>query len=751
MWSTIKREADGSGESFVKRNLIVANRLPVTVTRGEDGTFSCRESAGGLAIGLGSIYRSYNGAWIGWPGLLLEEGSQRDVVQIMDQLRDRHCYPLFLSRDEFEGYYYGFSNKTIWPLFHYFPHYSIFDTRFWDAYVRVNRRFADAVAACAGGDDTIWVHDYHLMLLPGMLRERLPNATIGFFLHIPFPSYEIFRMLYCRREILEGILGADLVGFHTFEYVSHFLRSVARILGKSHENAIISMPDRPVRVDAFPMGIDYERFHGAARSPEVRDEVDRIRSEFGGKKLILSFDRLDYTKGVPQRLEMFYWFLDQYPQYRGEVTLIVVAVPSRTGIGQYQQLKSRVDRLVGRINGRFGTLDWTPVRYMYQFLPFTTLVALYCLADVAVVTPLRDGMNLMAKEYVACRQGGDGALILSEFAGAAGELSEAVIINPHDMGHFMDALDQCLTMDSGEKAARNRSMQERLERYTVDRWGQDFLERLEETKDLRETLSTRFLSREITDALLSDFRNATHRLLLLDYDGTLVPIAASPAQAQPDPDLLELLETFAEDERTTLVLISGRRFQTLEEWFGSLRIGLIADHGAWIREPDGDWEVQITVRDGWKERIREILELYVDRTPGSFIEEKDFSLTWHYRRCDPALAEARANELRTEVGLLLEGGVFEILEGDRVLEVRASGVDKGVAARRFVTAREWDFVMAVGDDRTDEHLFEILPEEMYSIKVGMAPSWARYRVRSSSDVRQLMKRCMEVLEEPEND
>lgn len=735
----------------MKRNLVVANRLPVTVTRNEDGSLSYQESAGGLAIGLGSIYRSYNGAWIGWPGILLEEGAQGEISGIMDHLRDQHCYPLFLSKKEFEGYYYGFSNKTIWPLFHYFPHYSIFDTRFWDAYVRVNRRFADAVAACAGEDDTIWVHDYHLMLLPGMLRERLPDASIGFFLHIPFPSYEIIRMLYCRRELLEGILGADLVGFHTFEYVNHFLRSVARILGKSHENAIISMPDRPVRVDAFPMGIDYERFHTAARSPEVQAEADRIRDDFGEEKLILSSDRLDYTKGVPKRLEMFYWFLDQYPEYQGEVTLIVVAVPSRTGIGHYKQLKNRVDRLVGRINGRFGTLDWTPVRYMYQFLPFTTLVALYCLADVAMVTPLRDGMNLMAKEYVACRQGGDGVLILSEFAGAAGELSEAVIINPHDMGHFMDALDQCLTMDPGEMAERNRSMQERLERYTVDRWAQDFLDRLEETKVLRETLSTRFLSESLIKQFLSDFRNATHRLLLLDYDGTLVPFAASPDRARPDGDLLEMLESFAGDPRTTLVLISGRRHQTLEEWFGSMNIGLVADHGAWIREPEGDWEVQITVRHEWKERIREILELFVDRTPGSFIEEKDFSLSWHYRQCDPALADVRANELRTEVAPLLEGEIFEILEGDRVLEIRASGVDKGIAARRFVPGREWDFVMAVGDDRTDEHLFEVLPEEMYTIKVGMAPSWARYRVRSTADVRRLLQRCRELLEEPEND
>ncbi|MDT8358366.1 MAG: bifunctional alpha,alpha-trehalose-phosphate synthase (UDP-forming)/trehalose-phosphatase [Methanomicrobiaceae archaeon] len=436
----------------LQRNLIVSNRLPVTVEIGEDGDYSYQRSIGGLAIGLGSIYQSYQGAWIGWPGILMEGETGEQARAIEDRLREEHCYPIFLSRKEFEGYYNGFSNRTIWPLFHYFTHYTVFDPRFWEDYVRVNRKFADRVAEFAAEEDTIWIHDYHLMLLPGMLRERLPDASIGFFLHIPFPSYEIFRLLFCRREILEGLLGADLVGFHTFEYVNHFLKSVARILGRDHENTVIKLHDRPVRVDAFPMGIDYERFRTAVHSPEVESERERIRSDTGRGRVILSFDRMDYTKGIPQRLEMFYWFLKEHPEYRGETTLIVVAVPSRTGISHYRQLKRRVDRLVGQINGEFGTLEWTPVRYMNQFLPFSTLVALYSMADVALVTPLRDGMNLMAKEYLACKEGGNGALILSEFAGAAGELSEAVIVNPHDTGRYMAGLEQALSMSQLEIA-----------------------------------------------------------------------------------------------------------------------------------------------------------------------------------------------------------------------------------------------------------------------------------------------------------
>ncbi|MHC1627005.1 MAG: bifunctional alpha,alpha-trehalose-phosphate synthase (UDP-forming)/trehalose-phosphatase [Methanoculleaceae archaeon] len=732
------------------RTLIVSNRLPVTVTREEDGSLSYQQSAGGLAIGLGSIYRSYRGVWIGWPGISRDGLSEDEVAEISDHLGVEDCHPLFLNREEFEGYYNGFSNKTIWPLFHYFPHHSIFDPRFFNDYLRVNRKFADTVVACAEEDDIIWVHDYHLMLLPGMLRERLPDARIGFFLHIPFPSYEIFRLLYCRRELLEGILGADLVGFHTFEYARYFLNSVMRILGKSHENGVISMPDRPVRVDAFPMGIDYNRFRTAAISPVVEAEVERIRTEMGGCRVILSFDRLDYTKGIPRRLEAFYWFLERYPQYRGEVTLLVVAVPSRSGIGEYRRLKDRVDRLVGKINGRFGTLDWIPVRYIYQFLPFETLVALYRVADVAMVTPLRDGMNLMAKEYIACRQGGDGMLILSEFAGAAGELSEAVVINPCNMEEFIDALDHALSMPRHERAARNRSMQERLLRYNVSRWAQDFLDRLDETERLRRKLSTRFLSEAIIGRLISDFRQARKRLLLLDYDGTLVPFAPTPELAWPDPDLYEMLEAFAGDPQTTLVLISGRPHQTLEEWFGAMDIGMVADHGAWIREAGGRWEMQVAASEGWKEPVRKILECYVDRTPGAFIEEKDFSLSWHYRRCDPSLAEVRVNEIITEVSPFLDEGVFEILEGDNVLEVIAAGIDKGIAARHFLMADDWDFVLAAGDDRTDEHLFEVLSESMYSIKVGTAPSWARYRVGSSGDLRRLLQRCHRALEESED-
>ncbi|MDT8358365.1 MAG: trehalose-phosphatase [Methanomicrobiaceae archaeon] len=290
-------------------------------------------------------------------------------------------------------------------------------------------------------------------------------------------------------------------------------------------------------------------------------------------------------------------------------------------------------------------------------------------------------------------------------------------------------------------------MQERLQRYTVKRWARDFLERLRETRALREALTTRLLAGELADSMLADFRDAESRLLLLDYDGTLVSFASSPSLARPDGELLKMLEAFSRDPKTTPVLISGRDHAALDRWFGSLALGIIAEHGAWVREPGGEWEVDMQVESGWKAWIREILNLFVDRTPGSFIEEKDFSLSWHYRRSDPSLGEARANELRTEIAPLLEDGTFEILEGDRVMEVRASGVNKGTAAHRFVNRQDWEFIMAVGDDRTDEHLFRALPEDVYSIKVGLGPSWAEYRVGSTGAVRQLLMRCLQTLEE----
>ncbi|WP_348632337.1 bifunctional alpha,alpha-trehalose-phosphate synthase (UDP-forming)/trehalose-phosphatase [Methanofollis sp. W23] len=720
---------------------MISNRLPYHIHH--DGEkYRVEPSIGGLATGLASYYQEHNCAWVGWPGLDAGSLGEEGMRTVAALLEEQACLPVFLDADEVEGYYDGFCNSTIWPLFHYFHTSSTWDRASWETYLRVNQAFCEATVREYRPGDIIWVHDYHLLLLPAMLRRALPKAAIGFFNHIPFPSYEIFRILPWRREILEGLLGADLIGFHTFDYVRHFTDSVRRILGHQHTSGEILTGNRLVKVDTFPMGIDYTRYSKAVEEPGVREEAARLRRKYGGRRVILSFDRLDYTKGIPQRLHAFDLFLQRHPEYRDEVVLIVVAVPSRTAVHKYQTLKRQVDRLVGEITGRHGTIDWAPVRYLYDVLPFETLVALYQIADVAFVTSLRDGMNLMAKEFVATKHDGLGVLVLSEMAGAAAELGEAVIVNPFNTEEMVAALEEALTMPENEQVRRNRWMQERLRRYHVLHWANDFMQRLEATKVRQRELEASLLSTEQRETMVQRYQEAGRRLLLLDYDGTLAPFVSRPEHAVPDPPLLSLLGGLATEKGTEVVMISGRDRRTLAEWFGSLAVGLIAEHGVWACRPGGEWQRTAPLQQEWKEEIRPVLERYVDRTPGSFIEEKDFSLVWHYRMADPDLASARVKELKSMLFDLTAHRDLDIMEGSRVLEVKNAGYNKGRAAAEWLDDGPWDFVLGVGDDWTDEYLFEALPEGACSVKVGMGLSKARMHVRSLREVRALLEDCL---------
>jgi trehalose 6-phosphate synthase/phosphatase len=415
-----------------KRIVIVSNRLPITLEK-KRGDIKYKKSVGGLATGMASFYGDYDSLWIGWCGVPKENLTSQQIEQITETLhRDYRSHPVFLTKSEVNSFYYGFCNKTIWPLFHYFPNFTVYDRSMWNAYKKVNRMYAEQVLRHLEPGDTLWIHDYHLMLLPELIRRSTQDVKIGFFLHIPFPSFEIFRLMPWRKELLEGLLGAHLIGFHTYDYVRHFHSSIRRLLGYEHELGRIIMPNHVVRVDAFPMGIDYDRYAGAGEKGSVKQEVEKILRKVGGQKVILSVDRLDYSKGILNRLEAFDHFLHEYPEYREKVVLILIAVPSRTGVETYQILKKDLDETIGRINGKYGSIGWVPVWYLYRFLPFDELTAVYSLAQVALVTPLRDGMNLIAKEYVATKRDKPGALILSGMAGSASELGEAIIVNPNN-------------------------------------------------------------------------------------------------------------------------------------------------------------------------------------------------------------------------------------------------------------------------------------------------------------------------------
>jgi len=724
----------------MQRTLIVSNRLPLILKKSE-GKVLVEPSVGGLATGLASFYQSHNCIWIGWPGILTSDLDDTETREISAILAKKSCHPVYISRSEIEDYYMGFCNSTIWPLFHYFQSESTWEKPYWDAYLSVNRQFCNAITELYRPGDRIWIHDYHLMLLPAMIREKIPDASIGFFNHIPFPSYEIYRILPWRKEILEGLMGADLIGFHSYNYVRYFIDSVRHILGYQHTSGEILTEDHLVKVDTFPMGIDYEHFAGAVDRPEVQREIQRIRSKYGNRHILLSFDRLDYTKGIPQRLKAFDLFLEHYPEYKGNVILMVIAVPSRTSVKEYSNIKRQIDRLVGNITGRHGTMDWMPVRYFYDILPFETLVALYKVADVALVTPLRDGMNLMAKEFIATKTDGKGVLILSEMAGAAAELGEALIVNPFNLEEMAETLHLALTMPEEEMIRRNRWMQSRLRRYNIMRWTGDFIQRLETTKEDQNKLNARRISDALRDELINKYRTSKDRLIFLDYDGTLVNFTPKPEAAIPDAELLSTLRALAEVSTNELVIVSGRDRGTLNNWFGIPGISIIAEHGIWIRRREGAWEMTESLQNDWKSDIKPILELYVDRTPGSFIEEKDYSLVWHYRMAESELAKTRAMELKSILFDLTAHKGLTILEGSNVLEIKNAGYNKGRAAMEWLHSGKWDFIMAVGDDQTDEYLFDVLPEDAYSIKVGMIQSKAHYNLNSVRQVRELLSQC----------
>ncbi|MFH1609649.1 MAG: bifunctional alpha,alpha-trehalose-phosphate synthase (UDP-forming)/trehalose-phosphatase [Candidatus Bipolaricaulota bacterium] len=712
---------------------MVSNRLPVTARHDKAG-LQFVPSVGGLATGLSSVHTPEEGVWVGWPGIATEAVRGREA-ELRRELVTHGCVPVFLSQRDVREYYSGFSNRTIWPLFHYFTQHATYDPAQWQAYRRVNERFAAAVIEVAGPDDTIWVHDYHLMLAPALIRARLPGASIGFFLHIPFPAHEVFRLLPWREEVLEGLLGADLLGFHTYDYVGHFLDGVHAILGRGHAFGDVQVGERVVRAEAFPMGIDHERFRATAQAPQTLREVARIKDHVGQRKIILSVDRLDYTKGIVERLEAFDRFLSDNPAWQERVTLILVLVPSRTRVEEYRGLKRTIDELIGRINGRQGTVGWVPIWYLYRSVPFDRLVALYRAADVALVTPLRDGMNLVAKEYVASKGDGEGVLVLSEFAGAAQELGEVLLVNPNDVLGMARAIGQALEMPAREQTERLRAMQERVRTCDVGRWASDFLAELA-ARRRRQPHPKRLTESQLP--LVADYRKAAARLLLLDYDGTLVPLAATPDQARPDPELVDLLGRLTADGRNEVVIVSGRDRDTLATWFGDLGVGLVAEHGACARDSDGPWRTVALRDEDWKAKVRPILDRYVHRTPGTLVEEKEFSLAWHFRTAEPHASRIRAPELKHLLVNLTTHLDLHVLEGNHVIEVKAGAFDKGRAVARWLGKKDWGFILALGDDRTDEDMFGALPEGAYTIKVGGGASRARLGLASPSDVRALL-------------
>ena len=694
-------------------------------------------SEGGLATGLGSIYKEGDNVWIGWPGLAVTKTKEKN--DITHHLKAENMSPVFLSAQEIHDFYEGFSNETLWPNFHYFNQYTVYDENLWAAYQKVNMKFAKAVEKLLEDGDTLWVHDYQLLLLPQMAREIKENTSIGFFLHIPFPSYESFRLLPWRRELLNGMMGADFLGFHTYDDMRHFLSSVSRLTGIGNTNGQITVGNRLVLADALPMGIDYDKYSRCASLPDTLDREVRYRTSLGEVKLILTIDRLDYSKGIPQRLLAFERFLEENEHFLEKVSMLMIVVPSRDTVSKYAQLKQEIDLLVGRVNGRFGRMNWTPIHYFYRSFPLNALSAFYRMAHVALVSPLRDGMNLVCKEFIASKLDKKGVLILSEMAGASKELSDAIIINPHDIVQMVAALKKALTMPEAEQKRKMGIMQDSLKRYNIHAWVSLFMERLDFIKKEQANLQTKPFDHSVKERLLSNYRKAAKRIIFLDYDGTLVGFNSNPDDSKPDKELKGILKKLTSDSKNKVVIISGRGRATLGEWVKAYNIDIIAEHGVWYKKPNEEWKHFREMDTSWYSEFLTVLEMYVDRTPGSFIEKKDYSLVWHYRKVETGLGEVRTRELISLLKYISSEKHIQIMEGNKVIEIKNSYVNKGTAAAEWMQQEKYDFYMACGDDITDEDTFRVMPESAFTIKIGSSSSAASYRVKNHEDIRRLLK------------
>tara|TARA_B100000886_G_scaffold3675_1_gene2273 strand:+ start:5581 stop:7779 length:2199 start_codon:yes stop_codon:yes gene_type:complete len=726
------------------KNIIVSNRLPIRISK-LNNSFEFTTTTGGLATGMKSFHSENNSLWIGWPGIGIDEIDNNLWDTLNTSLKKGGFYPVNLNNSEINDFYFGLPNKCLWPLFHYFIEYSVFSKAHWETYVAINQKFAAAVLENISAGDTVWIHDYQLLLCPKIIKDLRPDVTVGFFLHIPFPSFEIFRTFPEREALLEGVLGADLIGFHTYDYQRHFLSSVKRILRLEVNFNKISLGIREIVVNTFPMGIDYEKFDVAAkaqltkknsRRSELKKQIERHKKVSKNSKLILSIDRLDYTKGVINRIKAFEMFLKSHPQYLEKVRLIMLTVPSRSNVPEYKQLKRDTDEIVGRVNGEFATVNWTPIWYYYRSMSFEDLIDLYSNADIAMITPIRDGMNLVAKEYVATRINNDGVLILSEMAGASKELFQALVVNPFDINSMSEAIYKALNMPLEEQQQRNTSMRKRLSRYTVQRWADDFMSALNTEPQNMDNNPILRIDLSVSNEILKAYKTAKNRLLLLDYDGTLVEFNEKPNLAIPSPQLLKTIEKLIQQPNTDVVIISGRDQLFLDKWFGKMKLTLVAEHGYFIKNEK--WTEKLNNNKEWIQNLLPIFNSFTDRTPGTFVEEKQNSLVWHYRKTDPELANNRAVELKTVIKSLAPESI-SLMDMDKAIEITNSQFNKGTAVSDIISKKNYDFTLCIGDDVTDENMFINLNEEAYTLKVGKKTTAAKYYIKNPVEVEKLLK------------
>jgi len=778
-YSSAEEEETMPGGQVTNPMVVVSNRLPFVLMRKEDGSLERRMSAGGLVTAVAPVVVESQGTWVGWTGLHdfcpsveeIPECTSRSLSRPTDGLKSDRIVPIAIkSRTVFEDYYNGCCNATFWPLFHSMPDRAVFNRETWLAYETVNKEFGlrtlEAVRRVAQTGTTqrrkgtvplVWLHDYHLMLAANTIRdacvEEELSVRMGFFLHIPFPSWDIMRIFPWGDEILQGMLGCDLVAFHIEDYCLNFLECCSRSLGcrVDRSRMLVEHCGRTVQVKALPIGIPYDRFASLARTSP------RAWAATGHPRVVLGVDRLDYTKGLVSRLKSFRRLLEKYPKWIEKVILLQVAVPSRTEVKEYHELKEEIDKLVGCINGLFSTPSWSPIRYIYGSVGQEQLAAFYRDASVGLITPLRDGMNLVAKEFVACQDENDpGVLILSPFAGAGGLMQEALQVNPYEVENVADTLHRALEMPLDQRQMRMFQLKKREKRMDVGAWVQGFLgamgaiytDQQDEQPRTEEAISK--IGQGDFDRNLGPLVDHCSRLgVILDFDGTLSPLARKPELAIIPSETKRVLERLSAFSDCKITVISGRSIEELQRKVGVDRITYAGNHGLEILHPDGT-RFNHPMPAGYKEKLAGLERELRERCqyPGAWVEPKGLLVALHYRE----VAKEEREELIEMVSEIYRKHDFEFMHvSKRIENVPPVGWDRGrssIHILRSLFGVDWEEMVQViyaGDSAADELAMEVLRGVAYSFKVinedtsALTKTWANARLEGPDAVQTMLK------------
>jgi len=725
----------------MSRCLLVSNRLPITY---DEKINNFKSSSGGLVSAIKGLDAGIVGCEFEWMGILTDDIAGELIEKArMTPAGNLKCHPIVVPKELYHHYYNEYSNNVIWPLFHYERSLVMHSEKGWRSYCQVNLMVAEAILKEAKDGDTVWVHDFQLMLVPGILKTKRPGLRVGFFLHIPFPSSEIFRELPQRKEILQSLIQADLIGFHDLSYMNHFRSSLQRVLGE------IALPERALGV--YPISIDANHFSALADASETKEFIEKYKDNKKDMKWILGVDRLDYIKGLVLKLRAFRKLLKEYPEERGHVQLVQIVIPSRTEVPEYQKLKARIEQLVSSINGEFGTPAYMPISYIYHSVSENELSALYQLSEVMHIGSTRDGMNLVSLEYVVSQKDKyPGVVLLSEFAGAHSTLSYAMSINPWNVGETARKMKEALHHPEVKRRGELTAMRTFLHRYNSSEWARIYLRDLNHTR------------REMKSIILPqdgkfpwmNLLTGKRVVIFCDLDGTLAPISSIPSDVRIQKGTIDLLRRITETN-AEFVIVSGRDQEFLEKQFleHDFNFPLAACHGAYYYSPPEEEWVNLVSHDPlkWKTNVMDILKLYTSRTPGSFIEDKGHAVTWHYRNSPSEFADFLANKLTFELEETLTNLPAQVNRGKKVIEVKSINANKGYFVEQWLQRMEYlpDIVIAIGDDTTDEDMFDILQGrtdvKTFCIKVGKEKSRARYSLPDQRTVSDFLENLLHSL------